>query len=67
MADFLRLIEDRNEQGNMIFIASEEWGTKIDVLSAGEKAARGAITFKVGKYNNLGIYVWQVTIKPGLN
>ena len=49
MADFLRLIESRNEQGTIIFIASEEWGTKNDVLAAGPKAARGSITFKVGR------------------
>ncbi|KAL8604320.1 hypothetical protein ACOMHN_028083 [Nucella lapillus] len=47
MADFLRLIESRNEQGSLVFIASEEWGTKDDVLAAGKKAARGSITFKV--------------------
>ncbi|XP_076447686.1 uncharacterized protein LOC143284661 [Babylonia areolata] len=47
MADFLRLIESRNEQGRLVFIASEEWGTKNDVLAAGQKAARGSITFKV--------------------
>jgi hypothetical protein len=48
MADFLRLIESRSEQGNIVFIASEDWGTKMDILAAGAKAARGSITFKVG-------------------
>ncbi|KAK7102049.1 uncharacterized protein [Littorina saxatilis] len=51
MADFLRLIESREEQGNIVFIASEEWGTKTDVLAAGKKAARGSITFKVDNTN----------------
>ena len=47
MADFLRLIESRGEYGNLVFIASEEWGRKTDVLAAGRKAARGSITFEV--------------------
>ena len=49
MADFLRLIESRSEQGSIVFIASEDWATKNDVLAAGQKAARGSITFKVGR------------------
>nr|KAG5699497.1 hypothetical protein BaRGS_020056 [Batillaria attramentaria] len=47
IADMLRLIEARNHQGQIIFISSEEWANKRDVLDAGYKAARGSITFKV--------------------
>ena len=47
MAAMLRVMEASQEQGHIIFIASEDWGTKTDVLQAGEKAARGSFTFKV--------------------
>lgn len=47
MADFLRLVESRGEFGRLLFLASEEWASKDDVLNAGPKAARGSITIKV--------------------
>ncbi|XP_071081755.1 uncharacterized protein [Haliotis cracherodii] len=45
--DFMKAVNDREQYGKFVVVASEDWGNKQSILESGERATRGAITLKI--------------------
>ncbi|XP_046567314.1 uncharacterized protein LOC124275718 isoform X1 [Haliotis rubra] len=45
--DFMKAVNDKEQYGKFVVVASEDWGNKQYILESGKRATRGAITLKI--------------------